>query len=81
MAWIKTIPEGEAEGELKREYAAAIKRSGGVANILKVMSLNAKTLRASMRLYMSTMHFPSPLSRGTREMLAVVVSKTNECHY
>ena len=81
MAWIKTIPEGEAEGELKREYDAAIKRSGGVANILRVMSLNPKTLRASMRLYLGTMHFPSPLSRSIREMIAVVVSKVNACHY
>ncbi len=81
MAWIKTISEEDAEGDLKREYEAARKRAGGVANILRVMSLNAKTLRASMRLYQSTMHFDSPLSRATREMLAVVVSKTNHCYY
>ena len=81
MAWIKTVSEEDADGELKREYDAARKRAGGIANIIRVMSLNPKTLRASMRLYQSTMHFDSPLSRAIREMLAVVVSKTNECHY
>jgi AhpD family alkylhydroperoxidase len=27
------------------------------------------------------MHGPSPLSRAQREMLAVVVSRANDCHY
>jgi len=45
------------------------------------MSLNAGTLRASMDLYGAIMFGPSELSRAERELLAVVVSCTNDCHY
>ncbi len=34
-----------------------------------------------MGLYVATMHQPSPLTRAQREMLAVVVSKADACHY
>ena len=81
MAWIKTISVEQAKGELQREYSAAIARAGRVWNIVKLMSLNPRTLRASIAVYLSAMHGPSPLTRAQREMLAVVVSKANDCHY
>jgi alkylhydroperoxidase family enzyme len=81
VAWIKTISVEEAKGDLQREYAAAIERAGRVWNIVKLMSLNPRTMRASMDVYLSAMHAPSDLTRAQREMLAVVVSKTNGCHY
>lgn len=81
MAWIKMIePEG-ATGELRNEYSAAVKRAGKVFNVLKIQSLNPETLRASMGLYLATMHARSGLSRAERELLAVVVSWANECFY
>ena len=40
MAWIQTISEQEATGELKREYEAAVGRAEKVYNVLKIMSLN-----------------------------------------
>ncbi len=79
--WIKAISFERATGALRREYDAAIKRAGRVWNIVRAMSLNANTLRASMRLYVATMKEPSGLSRAQREMLAVVVSQTNGCRY
>ncbi len=79
--WIKTIPPAHASGALKREYEAAIKRAGRVWNIVRAMSLNAKTLHASMQLYVATMQEPSGLSRAQREMLAVTVSRANGCRY
>ena len=81
MANIKIIHEGEAEGLLGRIYEAAVKRAGRVFNILKVQSLNPPVLKSSMGLYRDVMMGESPLSRGQREMLAVVVSVMNECHY
>jgi alkylhydroperoxidase family enzyme len=81
VAWIKTISTQEAQGELRHEYEAAIERAGRVWNIVKLMSLNPRTLRASMGVYLSAMHGPSPLTRAQREMLAVVVSQANDCHY
>jgi len=81
MAWIDIIPEDEAEGALKREYDAAVRRAGKVWNIVKVQSQNPRTLRASIELYMAACYGSSPLTRGQREMLAVAVSKANGCHY
>jgi uncharacterized peroxidase-related enzyme len=81
MAWIKTIEPGEATGELKAEYENAVRRAGKVFNILKVQSLNASALEASMRMYLATMYGPSGLSRAEREMLATVVSWANHCFY
>jgi alkylhydroperoxidase family enzyme len=81
VAWIKTISVEQAKGELQRQYSAAIARAGRVWNIVRLMSLNPRTLRASMEVYLSAMHGPSALTRAQREMLAVVVSKANDCHY
>lgn len=50
MAWIRMIPESEAEGELKAEYAGAMEPWGGVDNIMKIHSLNVATLKAHMLL-------------------------------
>ena len=81
MAYIETVPHDEADGALQREYDKAAARSGRVWNIVRTMSPNPETLRASMQLYLTTMHGPSPLSRAQREMIAVVVSRENDCHY
>ncbi len=81
MAWIRTVAPSEATGPLKEIYDAAVKRAGKVYGILRLMSLNPEVLRASMGLYLSAVRGPSPLPRAVREMLAVVVSTTNRCHY
>lgn len=81
MAWIRTIEPDAATGALRREYGKATGRAGRVFNVLKVMGLNAEHLRRSVDLYLSLMHGPSGLSRARREMLAVVVSAANACHY
>jgi alkylhydroperoxidase family enzyme len=78
---IRLIDEEEATGELKREYDAAIGRAGKVFNIVKSMSLNPRILGASMGLYKAIMFGPSELSRAERELLALVVSCANDCHY
>jgi uncharacterized peroxidase-related enzyme len=78
---LRLIEEGEATGALKAEYDAAIARAGKVFNIVKAISLNPETLRASMELYRAVMFGRSELSRAQRELLAVVVSRANDCHY
>jgi uncharacterized peroxidase-related enzyme len=78
---LRLIEEGEATGALRAEYDAAMGRAGKVFNIVKAMSLNPETLRASMDLYRAIMFGDSELSRAERELLAVVVSRTNDCYY
>ena len=75
------IDVDEATGQLRREYDAAIGRAGKVFNIVKAMSLRPGVLRHSLELYQAVMLGPSRLSRQERELLAVVVSRVNDCHY
>jgi uncharacterized peroxidase-related enzyme len=81
MAWIKMIAENEAEGKLKELYEKYAEPSGGVDNILKIHSLNVKSMKTHFELYAHLMRGRSGLSRVQREMIAVVVSTTNQCHY
>lgn len=81
MAWIKVITPEESQGELFEQYKRMKDPSGKVPNILSVHSLNPAALRAHFDLYRTLMFAPSELNRALREMIAVVVSKTNHCHY
>lgn len=81
MAWLRTIGPEEAGGRLKKTYDAAVARAGRVWNILRTMSLQPHVLDASMGLYQQVMFARAPLSRRQRELLAVVTSRVNECHY
>ena len=69
------------DGLLAEEYDAAVERAGKVFNIVRSMSLNPRSLRQSMELYKAIMFGPSGLTRQERELLATVVSATNECYY
>jgi len=81
-AWIEVIPEENAEGELKALYEQEFDdEKQGVDNIMAIHSLNPPTLRAHADLYHTIMHTKSPLSRSEREMVAVLVSVINQCHY
>ncbi|MFQ6112724.1 MAG: carboxymuconolactone decarboxylase family protein [bacterium] len=81
MAWIRTISEEEATGTLKQQYEAAVKRAGRVYNIVKISSLKPEILQTFIQLHVQLMYGPSGLSRAQREMIAVVVSVLNHCHY
>ena len=81
MPRIQLIAPDAANGLLAEQYAAARKRAGRIWNIVALMSPNPGVLRASIELYRAIMHGPSPLTRVQREMLAVVVSRTNGCRY
>ena len=52
-----------------------------VFGIVRLMSPNPPVLQASMAQYRAIMFGPSPLTRAQREMMAVVVSRTNDCFY
>lgn len=81
MAWIETFSDEDARGPLAKAYAAARSRAGRVYGIVRVMGQSPRVLDASMALYGAIMFAPRGLSRHQREMLAVVVSRANDCHY
>ena len=81
MAWIKIIQENNATGKLKELYDMYTEPWGGVDNIIKIHSLNVKSMKTHYDLYAHLMRGRSDLSRVQREMIAVVVSATNRCDY
>jgi len=78
---LRLVDVHEATGALKAEYDAAIARAGKVFNIVRAMSLRPSVLKRSLELYRAIMFGPSGLTRQERELLAVVVSRANECDY
>ena len=82
MAWIKMIPEDDAEGDLKAMYDEERAPWGGVDNIMKIHSLDPPSMRWHIDMYRQLMYGRgSTLKRAQREMIAVVVSSHNRCHY
>jgi hypothetical protein len=81
MPWIRTIGVDEARGELRRIYERAVARAGRVFGIVRAMSLDPSVLDASLGLYQKIMFGKGALTRRQREMLAVVTSSVNRCHY
>ena len=81
QAWIEIISEREAEENLAKQYSQLIEPWGGVDNILKIHSLSPDSLKAHVLLYKVLMYGKSPLTRPQREMIAVVASAANHCHY
>lgn len=81
MTWIRTVEEGEAEGLLKDLYERIRKQRGMVPNVLKVFSLHPEAMRATIGVFQPLMYGSAPLSRPQREMIALVVSAINRCHY
>lgn len=81
MAYIEVVSHEDADGELKEIYDNLIKTRGKLADVHMVQSLNPQTIVNHIDLYMSIMFGKSPLKRMHREMMAVVVSKANDCDY
>ncbi|MCK8818200.1 carboxymuconolactone decarboxylase family protein [Natroniella sulfidigena] len=83
MSWIEEVKLEEATGKLKKIYEQLTKMSHSdeIPNVLQVQSLNPGILKAHLDLYKAIMFGKSNLSRADREMIAVVVSGINSCHY
>lgn len=81
MARIKVIHPEEAKGHLKEIYTEIQQNRGQIAEVHKIQSLRPESIIKHMDLYMELMYSKSELSRAQRELMAVVVSKTNNCNY
>jgi len=81
MSWIHEHDEATAEGEIAELYERLRAERGRVSNILKVHSLRPAALAHHLDLYMGLLFGPGGLSRAQREMIAVVVSRANDCEY
>ena len=81
MSWIWEYPEDTSVPEISALYDRLRAERGRVSNILKVHSLRPQALEHHLDLYMGLLFGPGGLSRARREMIAVVVSRANDCDY
>ena len=81
MAHIPYVPYDEAEGLLAELYGRFRDSDGMLDNIIRIHSLNPRSMMDHIELYSHLMRGPSPLSRIQREMVAVTVSGVNGCFY
>lgn len=80
MAWIETAPEDEWADDDLRD-AVGDPATGRVDSIMGVHSLNPRGMLAHQALYASAMRGSASLRKADRELVALVVSQINECHY
>jgi len=82
IAWIDVAPDGPQQGRLDEIYRAFGTPTGaGLDHVLKIHSLMPQTLEDHYRGYVTIMRAPGPLPRIEREIVGVVVSGINGCHY
>jgi alkylhydroperoxidase family enzyme len=82
VAWIETPREDEWHGPLADLYASVVDREHGrVDNIMQIHALNPEGMAAHAGLYRSAMSGTKTLRKVEREMIALIVSSVNECHY
>ena len=78
MPFIKTIDEGDAEGELKAYYD---KMGGRVGNIQKIYSIKPPLLQAYRDFPRAVTFGATSLGRRREEILAVAISSMIKCKY
>jgi len=82
MAWIETTPLDDAQGKLLELYQSALDpQTGELDNIMSIHSANPEGLAAPLALYTAAMRGTASLRKVDREMIALVVSQKNDCHY
>ncbi len=81
MAYIAYIEEKDASDALRELYDRYRNPKGHVDNVLRIHGHNPASLKAHFELYKTLMQGRSELTKIQREMIAIVVSSINECHY
>src|SRR3954447_10587235 len=81
IAWLRVPAEDEVSDEVGELWAPALEKLGFVPNVQRAFALRPQHLLAWWAHYDELMRGDSGLSKAQREMIAVVVSATNRCHY
>ena len=75
------LPPTELSPETEAYFAKCREKLGLVPNVLRAYAFDETKLRCFTELYNDLMLGDSELTKLEREMIAVVVSATNRCHY
>ncbi len=74
-------PVNPLPDDIVRYYEVCEEKLGLIPNVLAAYSFEPDRLRGFSQMYNALMLAPSELSKAEREMIAVVVSSLNHCHY
>jgi uncharacterized peroxidase-related enzyme len=80
-AWLRVPGEDEAPPGVAKLFDKASERLGFIPNVLRVYALRPRHLELWNAFYDDLMRGESGLTKPQREMIAVVVSTVNRCHY
>jgi uncharacterized peroxidase-related enzyme len=81
LSWLRIPAEADAPAGVQELYDKANEKLGFVPNVLRVYALRPRHLELWNAFYDDLMRGDSTLTRQQREMIAVVVSTVNRCHY
>ena len=81
MTWIQTVPEQDATGAVKAVYDSWVELLGFVPEIVKSTSLRPEFTQKFEALRLAITFGGSRLGRRKEELIALVVSVLNKCHY
>ena len=81
IARLHVPDEGDVPVEVKELWALPLEKLGFVPNVLRVFALRPKHLLGWWAYYDELLRGESGLTKAQREMIAVVVSVANRCHY
>jgi uncharacterized peroxidase-related enzyme len=81
IAWLRVPPDEEIPDEVKELWQLPLERLGFVPNVLRIFALRPEHLLRWWSYYDELLRGESGLTKAEREMIAVVVSTANRCHY
>ena len=81
MSYIGYVDFEDCSAEVQQLYARYGGSSKCPANIIRISGVNPPVMEQHVNLYRAIVSPKSPLSRHRQEMIAVVVSALNKCHY
>src|SRR5437867_1044564 len=81
ICWLHLPPDDDAPDAVKELWATPLEKLGFVPNVLRAYAIRPRHLRLWNDFYDELMRGDSGLTKAQREMIAVVVSTINRCHY
>ncbi len=81
LCWLHVPGEDEVDEDVRELWAAPLEKLGFVPNVLRVYAIRPRHLQLWNAFYDDLMRGESGLTKAQREMIAVVVSTANRCHY
>jgi uncharacterized peroxidase-related enzyme len=81
ITWLEVPPDESVPTEVRELWAAPLEKLGFVPNVLRVLALRPDHLLGWSAYFDELMRGESGVTKVQREMIAVVVSAQNRCHY